>query len=102
MISPWYLGQTHPAWALTLTNGVSPIDLTNATITARLCLEGGSSANGEGVAVVTNSPLGQFTYASSADDFPAVGVYAIQFKAVYEDGSFLYTDPFTINVVAPL
>ena len=96
MISPWYAGQTHPTWAVTWPG----VDLTGATVTVRFEV-GGSAAAGTGTVTLTTPSQGQFTYKPAAADFGNAGFWSGQWKAVFGDGSILFSDPFLITVVVP-
>lgn len=96
-VSPWVVGQTAPAWALTWEN----INLTGATVTGRISI-GGVAANAAGTITVTYPLEGGFTFAPTAGDFATAGTATIQFKASYGGGVVEYSDPFTVQVVAAL
>ncbi len=94
-VTPWVVGQTAPIWSLTWPN----LDLTGATVTARISV-GGTPAAAAGVITVTWAKQGAFTFAPAAGDFATAGTATIQFKAAYAGGVVEYADPFTIAVVA--
>ena len=101
-ISPIPQGQTHVKLSLTWKDDSNAVvDLTGATVTCRIsAVPGGTGAAGAGTVTVTGAAAGTLTYAFDATDVATSGDYEIQFKAVYGDGTILYSDPLYYVVTA--
>jgi hypothetical protein len=96
-VSPWVVAQRLPVWALTWPT----LDLTGATVTARISV-GGVGAAATGTITVIYATAGQFTFAPSAADFATAGAVSVQFLATFSGGLKEYADPITLTVVAAL
>jgi hypothetical protein len=107
-LSPYYVGQTYPAWAITWTDDTQPTpnpeNLTGATITVAFRTQSGNAAlagYGAGTLTITNAAGGLLTYQPTATDVGTAGVFYVQFVATFADGRILVNDPikFTVNAL---
>ena len=81
-------GATRPAQSITWYrgDGVTPEDLTAATITGRLRYAvDGSSRSIAGTLTVTDGAAGEFTWAYHTDDVAQPGSYEVQFTATFSE-----------------
>lgn len=93
-ISPWVVGQTHPAWRIPWSNESGPVDLTGATVTLWIFTREGASVQGQGVVTVeTPATSGFVDYQPVAADSPVAGQFWVALKAVYPDSSVLWQQP---------
>jgi hypothetical protein len=99
-ITPLFVGATHIPLAVTaLDDSGNAINLTGATITARI-YQNGTAAPGAGTVVVVNATAGTFTYQFASGDLPAAGTYELQFKILFGDGTFVLLDTTQFQVLA--
>jgi hypothetical protein len=88
--TPIPLGQTHVKLDLTWKDDKQVvIDLTGATITARIRPKHGAGAAATGTIAHVSDPAGHITYQFATTEVATAGIYEIQFKAVYADATIL-------------
>jgi hypothetical protein len=86
-------GQTHVLLSLTWKDDTgTAIDLSGATITARIQPLHGTGGASTGAITVVSAPAGTLTYKFATTEVATTGTYQIQFKAVYADATILYHD----------
>lgn len=98
-------GSTRPV-KLTITTGDTPLDLTSATVKMYMrpilydnCISDQIIVNGASVTVEnqTTDP-GKITWEPTADDFSAVGAYALQPWITFPDGTEDGPEPIRVEV----
>jgi hypothetical protein len=114
-ISPWYVTQTRPVWAITQTQDApetggspQPLNITGSTITLHYKATDssgnptGSDIPGTNPGVITDGLAGQFTYTPAAVDtfVTTAGIYIMMWKFDYGSGSIAWSDPFQLEVTA--
>lgn len=99
-----FVGDTHGAKSFTVLQGGSPFDLTGATLTCRLNSADPSQPGrvGTGTFTVTDALGGKCTYAPSAADVSAVGLFQFQIVFAYPDGSQRHSNVVIWRVSQPL
>src|SRR6185369_15431602 len=66
-------------------DGVTPKDISGATITGTITDTADATRAVDGSLLVTDGPNGVFSWAYGANDTATVGRYAVQFTATYGD-----------------
>ena len=101
-----YVGETHITFNCTWTDDAGALvnltnpDTTNATLSVRWHTDtlGRVSRLGDGTFAGGPRSGGKFTYQVSANDVLNADLWLLQFKAVYVDGTVLFTDPVSAEV----
>ncbi len=88
------------AWALFISDGVTPFNLTGYTVTVKVWSPLNPSNPVVSAAAVKNTPntLGTVYYVTTAADFPQVGNYLAAFTAT-ASGVDVTFEPFTLQVL---
>ena len=73
----------------------SAVDLTGATITARIKNSAGNVAAADGTFTLVSATEGQFRWSYGATDVGTAGEFTVQFKAVFGDTTIEYSYPET-------
>ena len=80
-------GARRPSQTITWTDAAgNPLDLTGATITARILRPTGAVAS-DGTFVVTDAANGVFRWDYSAADVASAGTFMVQFTAAFPSGA---------------
>ena len=114
-ITPWYVGQTRPAWSIQQFQDApasggpaSPLNITGSTITLHYKLAdasgnpSGPDILGVNSGAITDGLNGKFTYTPAASDtfVTAAGIYIMQWKFDYGSGAIVWSDPFVMQTQA--
>ena len=100
-ISPFYVSQTLPILALTLTDDTgAAINLTGATLSLTIHnTQTGQDTAGAGTWDITSPTTGQATYAWAASDTEVAGQFTLYVKVAYSGGT-AFADPISWQVLA--
>lgn len=99
-VAPWYVGQTAPAWTITVLSGGQPGDYSTATsATMLLALDGADAVPAVGPVTLTDPAEGVFTWAPAAADVAAPGIFRAYLQIETPAGNVI-SDPVSWPVVA--